>query len=75
MIGAQCPFQNSIEHIDIFLSFFSLLRSGTHIIPHSGPTNMRIRVHLGLKIPKTEDKNNSYMRVADQLLHWQDGEM
>ena len=36
---------------------------------------MRITVHLGLRIPKTEYKNNSYIRVADQVLHWEDGIM
>ena len=26
---------------------FSLLRPGTHILPHCGPTNARLRIHLG----------------------------
>ena len=36
---------------------------------------MKLRVHLGLKIPNTEDKNNSYLRVTDHFRHWQDGKM
>ena len=36
---------------------------------------MRITAHLGLKIPKTEDKFNSYIRVEDQIYHWKDGEL
>jgi len=30
---------------------FSVMKSGTHIHPHSGPTNCRLRAHLGLQIP------------------------
>ena len=36
---------------------------------------MRITAHLGLRIPKTEDITNSYIRVADQIYHWKDGEL
>ena len=56
-------------------SFFSSLDSGIHILPHSGPTNKRIRAQLGLKIPKTENPEKAYMRVGDQFLHWEDGKM
>ena len=52
-----------------------MLSSGTYIPPHTGGSNLKISAHLGLKIPKTENKNNSYMRVADQVLHWEDGEI
>ena len=52
-----------------------MLKSGTHIVPHVGPTNLKLRAHLGLKIPKTEVKNNSYIRVADQILYWEEGKM
>ena len=51
------------------------MRSGTQITTHTGTTSMKIRVHLGLKIPNTEDKNNSYLRVTDHFRHWQDGKM
>lgn len=30
---------------------FSVMQPGTHITPHYGPTNIRIRCHLGLIIP------------------------
>ena len=52
-----------------------MLNSGTHILPHTGHSNLRLTAHLGLRIPHTEDKNNSYLRVADQILHWEDGKM
>merc|ERR1711936_1006370 len=58
---------------------FSVMKSGTHIHPHSGPTNCRLRAHLGLQIPppvvkesKNIDKNENFrenkakLRVADQ---------
>ena len=58
-----------------FLSFSSLLSSGTHILPHTGHSNLRLSAHLGLKIPQTKDINNSYLRVADQVLHWMEGKL
>jgi len=30
---------------------FSVMEAGTHVHAHSGPTNCRLRAHLGLKIP------------------------
>ena len=52
-----------------------MLSSGTHITPHNSATNYFLTAHLGLKIPKTEDKNNSYLRVADQTVHWENGKL
>ena len=31
---------------------FSLMKAGTHVHPHSGPTNCRLRAHLGLVVPE-----------------------
>ena len=31
---------------------YSVMLPGTHIWPHTGPTNCRLRLHLGLVIPK-----------------------
>uniref|UniRef100_A0A673AY25 Aspartyl/asparaginyl beta-hydroxylase-like n=1 Tax=Sphaeramia orbicularis TaxID=375764 RepID=A0A673AY25_9TELE len=31
---------------------FSVMHPGTHVWPHTGPTNCRLRMHLGLVIPK-----------------------
>ncbi len=33
-------------------SFFSSLGPGTHIAPHFGPCNIRLRVHLPLRVPQ-----------------------
>eukprot|EP00656_Telonema_subtile_P034286 TRINITY_DN38390_c0_g1_i2.p1 TRINITY_DN38390_c0_g1~~TRINITY_DN38390_c0_g1_i2.p1 ORF type:complete len:353 (+),score=50.15 TRINITY_DN38390_c0_g1_i2:188-1246(+) len=35
--------------------FFSRLKPGTHIKPHTGSTNLRIRLHLGIQIPHEEN--------------------
>lgn len=40
---------------------FSVMHPNTHVWPHCGPTNCRLRAHLGLKI----DKNTS-IRVATE---------
>lgn len=33
------------------LAYFSRLSPGTRVAPHRGPTNMRVRCHLGIDIP------------------------
>ena len=60
---------------------FSWMEAGTRIHAHSGPTNCRLRAHLGLKIPEnlSSDENisesSTKLRVADQYVTWKDGEM
>ena len=48
---------------EIFLTFlqikYSVMHPGTHVWPHTGPTNCRLRLHLGLVIP-----NNVAIRVG-----------
>lgn len=41
---------------------FSVMEPGTHVWPHCGPTNCRLRLHLGLKVP-----SHTYIRVADDI--------
>lgn len=66
---------------------FSAIHPGTHVWPHSGPTNCRLRGHLGLVIPEVQngdwrDQADDYernegqleMRVADQYVSWKEGE-
>ena len=50
---------------------FSVMYPGTHVFAHSGPTNCRLRAHLGLKVPEGHVK----MRVADQFLSWEEGKV
>ncbi|XP_063929190.1 aspartyl/asparaginyl beta-hydroxylase isoform X3 [Zophobas morio] len=49
---------------------FSVMHPGTHVWPHCGPTNCRLRVHLGLKVPP-----QTYIRVADEVRSWKNGEV
>lgn len=48
---------------------FSLLTPGVHIWPHCGPTNCRLRAHLGLKVPVGVN-----LRVGDEIRTWHEGE-
>nr|XP_023017025.1 aspartyl/asparaginyl beta-hydroxylase [Leptinotarsa decemlineata] len=49
---------------------FSVMHPGTHIWPHCGPTNCRLRTHLGLKVPP-----GTYIRVASETRSWKEGEI
>lgn len=48
---------------------FSVLHPNTHVHSHCGPTNTRIRAHLGLKVPE-----KTFIRVADETKSWKEGE-
>lgn len=48
--------------------------AGTHVHAHSGPTNCRLRAHLGLKVP-SDPTGLSTLRVADQQLTWEEGKL
>ena len=45
-------------------AFFSAMAPQTHITPHYGSTNKKIRCHLPLVVPSQE--GSSWLRVADQ---------
>lgn len=40
---------------------FSIMHEGTHVWPHCGPTNCRLRAHLGLVVPE-----GTWLRVAEE---------
>lgn len=68
----QCPVTSSvIDRIDgageAGQVYFSVMSAGTHVNAHRGPTNTRIRCHLGLVVPE-----NSVIRVEQQHLHWRE---
>ncbi|XP_068568871.1 aspartyl/asparaginyl beta-hydroxylase isoform X14 [Cebidichthys violaceus] len=48
---------------------FSVMHPGTHVWPHTGPTNCRLRMHLGLVVPKHGCK----IRCTDQTREWEEG--
>lgn len=47
---------------------YSVMLPGTHVWPHTGPTNCRLRLHLGLVIPK-----NVAIRVGHETRTWKEG--
>jgi aspartyl/asparaginyl beta-hydroxylase (cupin superfamily) len=50
------------------LVYFSRLAPHTRVAPHCGPTNMRVRAHLGIDIPP-----NCGIRVGQTSTTWNDG--
>ncbi|CAJ1081521.1 aspartyl/asparaginyl beta-hydroxylase-like isoform X7 [Xyrichtys novacula] len=50
---------------------FSVMQPGTHVWPHTGPTNCRLRIHLGLVIPKTGCR----IRCTNQTREWEEGKV
>jgi hypothetical protein len=52
------------------LIYVSRMRAGTHIRPHHGPTNLRLRCHLAIKVPA----GDCAIRVGDDRRHWVEGE-
>ncbi len=51
------------------LSYVSRMRPGTHIRPHRGPTNLRLRCHLGITVPQ----GDCALRVGNTTRPWQEG--
>ncbi|KAH9515134.1 Aspartate beta-hydroxylase domain-containing protein 2 [Bulinus truncatus] len=75
-VARMCPttFQ-VLKNIPYFLennifgdASFSVVYSGTHLATHCGSTNLRIRCHLGLKIPDA----NCYLKVGQLTFHWEE---
>ncbi|XP_047584051.1 aspartyl/asparaginyl beta-hydroxylase isoform X6 [Lutra lutra] len=50
---------------------YSVMHPGTHVWPHTGPTNCRLRMHLGLVIPKKGCK----IRCANETKTWEEGKV
>ncbi|XP_054707090.1 aspartyl/asparaginyl beta-hydroxylase-like [Uloborus diversus] len=49
---------------------FSIMHPGTHVWAHTGPTNCRLRSHLGLVIP-----DGPVIRVANETRKWEEGKV
>ena len=49
-------------------SKISLMQPGTHVAPHTGLTNARLRIHLGLS-----GLEGVWIRVGDEVRAWRDG--
>ncbi|KAM9166677.1 aspartyl/asparaginyl beta-hydroxylase isoform 5-T5 [Pangshura tecta] len=50
---------------------YSVMHPGTHVWPHTGPTNCRLRMHLGLVIPK----EGCRIRCASENRTWEEGKV
>jgi Aspartyl/Asparaginyl beta-hydroxylase len=50
------------------LIYVSRLRAGTHISAHRGPTNLRVRCHLAVRVPE----GDCAIRVGEQTRRWQE---
>jgi aspartate beta-hydroxylase len=51
------------------LMYFSRMSPGAHVTPHCGPTNVRLRCHLGIDIPD----GDCAIRVGTETRRWQNG--
>jgi aspartate beta-hydroxylase len=51
------------------LIYVSRMRAGTHIQAHRGPTNLRLRCHLAVRVPD----GDCAIRVGEQTRHWSEG--
>ena len=51
------------------LAYVSRMRAGTHIRAHTGPTNLRVRCHLGIRTPQ----GDCAIRVEDKTRRWEEG--
>jgi hypothetical protein len=51
------------------LAYFSRMSPGTHVAPHRGPTNMRVRCHLGVSVPE----GDCGIRVGGERRRWEAG--
>lgn len=49
-------------------AYLSVLEPGTHIEAHCGPTNVRLRAHLGLAIP-----DDTRIRLGSEICRWHEG--
>jgi len=74
-LSARCPVTSRvIESYGALrtlagLCYISRLAPGTHIAAHRGPTNLRLRCHLGIRVPE----GNCGIRVDGQTRQWQEG--
>jgi aspartyl/asparaginyl beta-hydroxylase (cupin superfamily) len=51
------------------LIYVSKLRPGTHIAPHCASTNMRVRCHLGIKVPQ----GDCGLKIGGETRQWTEG--
>jgi len=71
----QCPVISSIidKHLEVRRSagliYLSCLGPQTHVAPHQGGSNLRLRCHFALSVPS----GDCAMRVGEEVRHWEEG--
>jgi len=63
-LHGQAP-RSAIRADDVVM--LSRLYPNSHIVPHWGDTNVRLKIHLGIKVPE-----GTLMRVGERLV-WKEG--
>jgi aspartyl/asparaginyl beta-hydroxylase (cupin superfamily) len=69
------------SHNPFGFTFFSTLHGKSYIKPHTGPMNLRLRIHLPLIVPQDtkpdafskHPKTKCGLRVGDQIRTWKEG--
>lgn len=51
--------------------YLSKLKQNTKVVEHCGPTNVRLRCHLPLVVPK--NTSGSYLKVGEHCVSWDEG--
>lgn len=74
-IARLCPETvRIVESLPLCLNYgfvlFSGLTPGSHILPHSGSSNFRLRYHLGVQVPEPE---SAKIRVGREWRSWKQG--
>jgi Aspartyl/asparaginyl beta-hydroxylase and related dioxygenases len=81
--GRNSTSADSDNHNPFGFAFFSTLHGKSYIKPHTGPMNLRLRIHLPLIVPK-HVKPDAYsvnpvtkcgLRVGDQIRSWEEGKV
>jgi hypothetical protein len=67
--GVIKSIENAVSNVHGTIKF-SVLEPGSHIAPHCGPTNARLRLHLGLQT----DPGACIVVAGEECRAWQDGE-
>ena len=68
-----CSLVSSLDllHCPLCTTKWSLLAPGTRVKPHCAPTNRRLRIHLGLRVPE----EGVAMQLAGSRMGWREGEV
>eukprot|EP01098_Paradermamoeba_levis_P001841 TRINITY_DN1210_c0_g5_i1.p1 TRINITY_DN1210_c0_g5~~TRINITY_DN1210_c0_g5_i1.p1 ORF type:complete len:209 (+),score=83.57 TRINITY_DN1210_c0_g5_i1:306-932(+) len=72
-IVSQLP--DLLENMEQGYVYFSIIEPGGHVRPHFGPSNLRLRLHLGLSLPPGEENKKCWVRVEQEKRSWEEGKV